>query len=652
MAYAFQIKYFNSFWLKKVNGDLTEQPSGTAVGNSTVTTHVNAGVSDTAVEEAYYLPTWPSLPWATDLIRRNPDNNNIYQVPPIFPWGGRAGTGNTMAQWNNVQSIGLGEGSLLNTTPNAEVGRERNWFVEEARIDGGYNNVSVDFGVKAYLVEDSNNQELRFNALIHSGVYNSRTGINKTNVFSTATPITRALDPVNNSIQKLYASDTNLIVFQEDKVSQALIDKDVVYTAEGGTQTLPPGIVLGQITPYLGKYGISTNPESFGVFGFRKYFTDQRRNSVMRLSRDGLTEISKYGMVDFFRDKLNNIVDTLVIKEYKMTLFSAIGVGVRQEIALKNTNISTSINLDLKELKPGMLLSINGIYFQDLYALNFRAMNGEEPGATVFMNRKFNINDFGITGSNTISEVNFVKYVKDAVIGSYDNRNSNYVISIQKQNILSSTPSAQSPTVDYSTLAFEEDVQGWVSFYNYMPTDMFSLQNKFFSMNEGDIYMHYDEVTENSRGLFYNERYESSVEFVFNSQPQVSKNFQTINYEGSNGWQVDFMLSDPTGDLKPGSNWYTTNDTINKVLSYYQGSYIDPNTGQNLRSGFYLKENKYYANLLNDSEVAPGEVTFGNSMSGIKGYYSTVRMSTDNTTNLGGEKQLFSVGSKYVVSSY
>ena len=372
----------------------------------------------------------------------------------------------------------------------------------------------------------------------------------------------------------------------------------------------------------------------------------------MRLSRDGLTEISKYGMVDFFRDKLNNITDSLVIKEYKMTLYNAIGVGNRLEITLQNTNTSTSINLNLKELRPGMLLSINGIYFQDLYALSFRAMNGEEQGATVFMNRKFNISDFGITGSNTISEVNFVKYVKDTVVGSYDNRNSNYVLSIQKQNILSSTPSATSPTVDYSTLAFEEDVQGWVSFYNYMPTDMFSLQNKFFSMNEGDIYLHYDEVTENSRGLFYNQRYESSVEFVFNSQPQISKNFQTINYEGSNGWQVDFMLSDPTGDLKPGSNWYTTNDTINKVLSYYQGSYTDPNTGQNLRSGFYLKENKYYANLVNDSEVAPGEVTFGNSTSGIKGYYSTIRMSTDNTTNVGGEKQLFSVGSKYVVSSY
>ena len=27
------------------------------------------------------------------------------------------------------------------------------WYVEEARIRGGYNNTSVDFGVKAYITE-------------------------------------------------------------------------------------------------------------------------------------------------------------------------------------------------------------------------------------------------------------------------------------------------------------------------------------------------------------------------------------------------------------------------------------------------------------------------------------------------------------------
>ena len=35
-----------------------------------------------------------------------------------------------------------------------------------------------------------------------------------------------------------------------------------------------------------------------------------------------------------------------------------------------------------------------------------------------------------------------------------------------------------------------------------------------------------------------------------------------------------------------------------------------------------------------------------------KGFFTTVTMSTDDATNPGGEKQLFSVGTKYVVSSY
>jgi len=34
-------------------------------------------------------------------------------------------------------------------------------------------------------------------------------------------------------------------------------------------------------------------------------------------------------------------------------------------------------------------------------------------------------------------------------------------------------------------------------------------------------------------------------------------------------------------------------------------------------------------------------------VSGIKGFYTTVKMSTDSTTDLGGEKTLFSVESNY-----
>ena len=78
-----------------------------------------------------------------------------------------------------------------------------NWAIEESRIRGGYNNVSTDYGAKAYLVEEEPDAVTRGNSLIYSGVFNSRTGINNTNVFSVADDITKSADPANGTIQKL-----------------------------------------------------------------------------------------------------------------------------------------------------------------------------------------------------------------------------------------------------------------------------------------------------------------------------------------------------------------------------------------------------------------------------------------------------------------
>lgn len=182
------------------------------------------------------------------------------------------------------------------------------WAVEEARIRGGFNNTNVDYGAKAYAVEPDPSGYVRGNSLIYSGIFNSRTGVNNTNEFPVGDDITKAVDPAKGTIQKLYAEDTNLIIFQENKVNRALIDKDAIYTAEGGGVPVSQlNLVIGQIVPYAGEYGISQNPESFAVYGYRKYFTDKRRNVVLRLSRDGITEISNYGMRDYFRDEFNSI---------------------------------------------------------------------------------------------------------------------------------------------------------------------------------------------------------------------------------------------------------------------------------------------------------------------------------------------------------
>tara|TARA_R100001480_G_scaffold69589_2_gene80827 strand:+ start:5040 stop:6326 length:1287 start_codon:yes stop_codon:yes gene_type:complete len=186
--------------------------------------------------------------------------------------------------------------------------------IEESRIKGGFNEPFAALGPKAYATNENYEENRRENALIYSGIYNSRTDINKTNVFSGAEKITRAVDPSNGSIQKLHAEDTNLNILQEDKVSYALIDKDAIFTAEGGNLTTSGAQVIGQIVPYLGKYGISKNPESFAVKGGRKYFADKNRGAILRLSRDGITEISAAGMKDYFKDNLKK--STLVVGMY------------------------------------------------------------------------------------------------------------------------------------------------------------------------------------------------------------------------------------------------------------------------------------------------------------------------------------------------
>ena len=178
------------------------------------------------------------------------------------------------------------------------------YHIEESRINGEFNGKQMDYGVKAHITNEEYKSKVRENALIYSGIYNSRTNVNELNQFPSGEEITRAVDIAEGSIQKLHAEDTNLNIFQENKVNKALIDKDAIFTAEGQPLTASAKIVIGQITPYTGNYGISDNPESFAVYGNRKYFVDRRRGAVLRLSRDGVTPVSEAGMKDWFKDNL------------------------------------------------------------------------------------------------------------------------------------------------------------------------------------------------------------------------------------------------------------------------------------------------------------------------------------------------------------
>lgn len=141
-------------------------------------------------------------------------------------------------------------------------------------------------------------------SITYSGAFDKTTNYNSLNEFNLSRANYKDLDDKYGSIQKMHSRDTDLVVFQEDKVHRVLYNKNVLYDAIGGGQVSSIEDVLGQEIPFSGEWGISKNPESFAYYANSLYFTDSNKGSVLRLGGDGLEPISKYKMKDWFRDNL------------------------------------------------------------------------------------------------------------------------------------------------------------------------------------------------------------------------------------------------------------------------------------------------------------------------------------------------------------
>ena len=517
--------------------------------------------------------------------------------------------------------IGNGETGATNyTTPTTSIVQE-DWYIEESRIRGGYNNVSTDLGVKAYIVEDNDAQQRRKNSLIYSGVFNSRTGVNQSNQFSTAEETTRSVDPTGGSIQKLYAEDTNLIIFQEDKVNRALIDKDAIYSAEGSAITTTANLVIGQIVAYAGEYGISTNPESFAVYGYQKYFADRNRNAILRLSRDGITEISNYGMVDFFRDKLSLVGTTgKIIGSYDIYNKNYV-VSLQENNGNYNTlgfEESTNGWISFYDYKPSSGFSSQGKFFTT-------------NGTSVWKHYSTDVNRGSFYGTSNKSSVKLIlnpdpTRVKTFKTIDYEGTNGWEVISLVSDDtgtdlvngVWVNNSEQGTSTADPATFTITNGGSGFYVTGNNVGT----------STDGFGVGMKVNIVVGGGGGV-------SQISIIdpgFGYQPGDVQQID-INSGSAIGVYATFVLD-------------TYTNIYSRIYSYNEGLYFESNIPY--RAGFDRKQNRYVAPILNNSpNPLPGQVLSGPSNTGIKAYYTTVTMQTDTTTNPGGLKELFAVGSTY-----
>ena len=299
--------------------------------------------------------------------------------------------------------------------------------VESNRIRDDFNAKLLGKGVKVSSVIDTPYvQERRKSGLIYSGLFNNTSGLNELNQFIQGLKITKDLNPIYGGIQILKARDTDLVTLCEDKCFKIQANKDALFTADGNPNVTSTNNVLGQTMAYAGEFGISNNPESFTTYGFRSYFTDKARGTVIRLSMDGITEIAESGMSDYFEDKL--------------------------------------------------------------------------------------------------------KAASGAIIGSYDEAGGSYNVSFSNDE----------------SVAFKEGVRGWTSRMSFVPEAAISLNNNYYTMKGGELWLHNSAIRSN----FYGVQEYSTVTPIFNDAPSSIKNFKTLSYEGDAGWVADVLTDQQDGEVE------------------------------------------------------------------------------------------------------
>ena len=182
--------------------------------------------------------------------------------------------------------------------------------LESDRIRDDFNETKVEYSPRVVTIIDGYKQESRESSITYSGVYRGETSINKLNEFNLALGNFKDLDREFGSVQKIHARDTNIIIFQEDKVSQVLYNKSQLFDASGNSSLTSVSQVLGEQVAYSGEWGISSNPESFAEWGGEIFFTDARRGAVLKMTSGGTYDISAQGMKSYFRDLFKDAPNT------------------------------------------------------------------------------------------------------------------------------------------------------------------------------------------------------------------------------------------------------------------------------------------------------------------------------------------------------
>lgn len=91
------------------------------------------------------------------------------------------------------------------------------------------------------------------------------------------------------------------------------------------------------------------------------------------------------------------------------------------------------------------------------------------------------------------------------------------------------------------TITHSEKTGGWTSFWSFIPDWMTRLNNRFYSIKNGQLYLHNDETA--VRNNFYGTQYSSNIKTVLNDAMQDDKIFKTLVLEADEKWAASIATN-------------------------------------------------------------------------------------------------------------
>lgn len=553
-----------------------------------------------------------------------------YVVQGAFTQG-TAYAGGTGLQIVNVNDavVNITEGDVYFRLRQLRIGKDAKTFnylirsVETSSVSDFYNSKNTSIG-RPFAENPDAKRAFRTGSVTYSDPFLVDSYILGLCSFNPSKANFTDLNYIHGPIRALINRDDSIVFLQEKKVGIFPVSRNIIESASGGGILTTTTDVVGVPQYYQGDYGVGNNPESVATERGRIYFSDLRAGKVIRLSQDGLQEISASKLDSFFKGQFRDVVKFSTTKRIIGGIDDEAGEFIVSSDGVKlfyiriyadgstttplysyvaqtdanGTKVFTSFEYNdsalptfdtedrfFNEICDPFSESLNGLVFLDRLAEGFPLYLGT---------------DLVGTDSNTIYAIatnsNFDFYVQILV-----NLSDGSFTFVNTCGAYDAYIEEDYGDIEPFTLGWDTDDSVWNSKYSFVPEAITTLDDTMYSFKGGAMYKHSETA---NRTTYYGAGSPagSVVEVVSAYNPSMVKAYESISLEGTDAWAGALSNTDQSTSIS------STPATVDGIL-YPYGDYEK-------------KERNFYAYVPRDNSsntIAGGQIT---NLSGTSEVYA------------------------------